>query len=150
MHRNTIIAICVAFCAVAIAAGWGVAGLSGSPGASVAVQATATGPTSAPQPTPDATQPAPIVQAQPTAEPSTAAPPDTTAAPSTAAPPDATAAPSTPVASPSYVEYTVQKGDLLYTIALKNDITIEDILAINQIANPESLTVGQIIRIPKR
>ncbi|MBK9710505.1 MAG: LysM peptidoglycan-binding domain-containing protein [Kouleothrix sp.] len=102
------------------------------------MQATATGPTSAPQPTPDATQPAPVAQDQPTAE------------PSTAAPPDATAEPSTPVASPSYVEYTVQKGDLLYTIALKNDVTIEDILAINQIANPESLTVGQIIRIPKR
>lgn len=49
-----------------------------------------------------------------------------------------------------YLEYTVQSGDLLYTIALEYDVSVEDILAINTIANPDSLTIGSVIRIPRR
>ncbi|MEM8532579.1 MAG: LysM peptidoglycan-binding domain-containing protein [Chloroflexota bacterium] len=48
-----------------------------------------------------------------------------------------------------YIEYTVRSGDLLYTIALENDVTVEDILTINSIENPDSLVVDSIIRIPQ-
>jgi LysM repeat protein len=43
----------------------------------------------------------------------------------------------------------VQKGDLLNNIAKKYNVTTKDILAINQISNADSLTVGQVLRIPK-
>jgi LysM repeat protein len=67
-------------------------------------------------------------------------------------PPVATATPITPEATvlASYSEYTVQKGDILYTLAQKFDVTVEQILAINDIPNPQSLSVGQVIRIPKK
>ena len=48
-----------------------------------------------------------------------------------------------------YIEYTVQSGDLLYTIALEYNVTVEDILAINTIENPDNLTVGSVIRVPR-
>lgn len=48
-----------------------------------------------------------------------------------------------------YIEYTVQSGDLLYIIALEYDVTVEDIITNNSIENPDSLTVGSIIRIPQ-
>jgi LysM repeat protein len=57
--------------------------------------------------------------------------------------------PTTEPAS-GYVEYIVQKGDILKVIAQKYGVTIEDILVINQIPNPDSLNVGAIIRIPKK
>ena len=44
---------------------------------------------------------------------------------------------------------TVQKGDLLNSIAKKYNVTTKDILAINKISNADSLTVGQVLRIPK-
>lgn len=55
-------------------------------------------------------------------------------------------------ASPTiaWIEYTVQRGDLLYTIAEQHDVSIEELVAINRIRNPSNLTVGQVIRIPKR
>jgi LysM repeat protein len=59
----------------------------------------------------------------------------------------ATAAPTSNESS--YIEYTVQKGDLLNSIAKKYNVTTKDILAINRISNADSLTVGQVIRIPK-
>jgi LysM repeat protein len=107
--------------------------------------------TIAPQPTAmsvavGATQPAATSDAQPTSAPAA------TAIPSATSQPEPTAAPSPTVAllteAPTFVEYTVQQGDILYTIARDHDVTIDDILAINQIPNPSSLTVGQIIRIP--
>lgn len=67
-------------------------------------------------------------------------------------PPTATAAPIAPEATvlASYSEYTIQKGDILYTLALKFDVTVDEIVAINDIPNPQSLSVGQVIRIPKK
>ena len=62
--------------------------------------------------------------------------------------PAATAA-LTDDAAATYIEYTVQKGDLLNSIAKRYNVTAKDILAINQISNADSLTVGQVIRIPK-
>ena len=65
--------------------------------------------------------------------------------PAPISPPPATATPE-----PSYIEHTVQKGDILYTIAKQYNVTIEEILAINDIAEPQSLMIGQVIHIPKK
>ncbi|MEE9277026.1 MAG: LysM peptidoglycan-binding domain-containing protein, partial [Dehalococcoidia bacterium] len=46
------------------------------------------------------------------------------------------------------VEYTVQAGDTLFDIAIQFDTTIDEIVAFNSLVNPDSLTVGQVIRIP--
>jgi LysM repeat protein len=145
MHRNTIMIVCLAFCAIAVAAGWFAAGMSGQaevisarqatsdPIGSAATQAASAAPTAAQAPG-ATTAPAP-----------TAAAPEPTSAPL----PEPTAVPATPAAEPTYSEYTVKEGDILYNIALANNVTVEQIIAINQISNPESLVVGQVIRIPK-
>jgi len=76
----------------------------------------------------------------PTPEPPTSEP--------TAEPPTATSEQPTAPPDAGYVEYTVQKGDTLKSIAEANGVTIQDILAMNQIENPDSLTVGTVLRIP--
>jgi LysM repeat protein len=48
-----------------------------------------------------------------------------------------------------YIEYTIQKGDTLKTIAETHSVTIRAILSINQIPDPDSLVVGTVIRVPK-
>lgn len=53
--------------------------------------------------------------------------------------------------SPSleYVEeYQVQFGDTLGVIALKFDVSVEEIMDINQISDPNSLPVGMLLYIP--
>ena len=163
LHRNTLIAISALFCAVAIGAGLFVANLNKQNGL-IALQAGATSlpdtgatseptpladlptatliPTSAPIAVLDPAEPTPADQPAPTSELPTeeVAPAATTAPTATSAPTDNT---------PSYIEYTVQKGDLLNSIAKRYNVTTADILAINQISNADSLTVGQILRIPK-
>jgi LysM repeat protein len=67
---------------------------------------------------------------------------------STSPPPTATA---TPTASPEPVggaTYVVQSGDNLYRIALRYGITVDAILRINDLANPNLLHAGQVIRLP--
>jgi LysM repeat protein len=44
--------------------------------------------------------------------------------------------------------YIVQPGDTLYSIARRFNTTIEAILAINDIANPNFIYPGQILQIP--
>jgi len=70
-----------------------------------------------------------------------------TVVPATEAP---VAAEPTTVQAPGFVEYTIQRGDILKTIAEKYQVTIQDILAVNEIPNPDSLTVGSVIRIPRK
>jgi LysM repeat protein len=165
LHRNTLIAISILFCAVAIGAGLFVANLNKQNG-QITLQAGVTslpdtGATS--EPTPLAELPtatliptsAPIAVLDP-AEPTAASQPaPTSEIPTEEAAPaaTATAAPAATTAptgdAPNYIEYTVQKGDLLNSIAKRYNVTTADILAINQISNADSLTVGQVIRIPK-
>jgi LysM repeat protein len=169
MNRNGIIAICLVFCGIAVVAGWIVAGMSTS-SAVIAVQATSEAPaTVAPQAASvvaagaGAAQPAATSVPTPAAAPQ--APTATLQAPTTApqAPSTApTSAPATEISvpaptivatapvEPTFVEYTVQKGDLLNAIAKQYDVTAKDILDVNQIANPDSLIVGQVLRIPKK
>ena len=45
------------------------------------------------------------------------------------------------------VNYIVQKGDNLYTIANKYDVTIDDIKKLNNLSTT-TLQIGQILKIP--
>lgn len=48
-------------------------------------------------------------------------------------------------------QYIVKTGDTLWGIAQNNLISVEELLAINpQIANPNALTVGQVVQIPEK
>jgi Flp pilus assembly protein TadD len=64
--------------------------------------------------------------------------------------PTATALP-TPTVTPIPTEgvYVVQGGDTLKAIAEQFNITIEEIIEINQLENPNALSVGQILIIPE-
>ena len=44
--------------------------------------------------------------------------------------------------------YTVQAGDSLSTIAERFDTTVDDLMALNNISNPEYIQVGQILTVP--
>jgi LysM repeat protein len=44
--------------------------------------------------------------------------------------------------------HTVQAGDNLYRIGLQYGFTIEELAAYNNLANPNSLEIGQQIKIP--
>jgi peptidoglycan endopeptidase LytF len=159
LHRNTLIVICTIFCAVAVGAGLFVANMSKQSGliaqqpGTVATILPTTAPGAEPTPIADlptiANEPIPTVAsiavldpAEPTAT-SQATP---TTAPAATAPAATTAPTGTEAA---FIEYTVQKGDLLNSIAKKYNVTTKDILALNQISNADSLTVGQVLRIPK-
>lgn len=47
------------------------------------------------------------------------------------------------------VLYTVQAGDTLFRIALRYGLTVEELAAYNGITNPDTIAVGQVIRIPQ-
>jgi len=157
LHRNTLIAVCALFCAIAIGTGLFVANLSKASGlitqqasanttslpSSVVAEPTTLAdlPTVASTPVPTSATLAALDPADPTA---TKQPAPTNSPTSS---PAATAAPTDNASA--YIEYTVQKGDLLNDIAKKYSVTTKEILAINQISNADSLTVGQVIRIPK-
>ena len=46
-------------------------------------------------------------------------------------------------------EYTVQAGDTLLGIALQFDTTVEELLALNNLSDADTLDVGQVLRIPR-
>ncbi|NJN16711.1 MAG: LysM peptidoglycan-binding domain-containing protein [Oscillochloris sp.] len=78
-----------------------------------------------------------------TATPESTATPEATATPESTATPEATATPGSEI-----VEYVVQPGDVLARIADQFNTTIEAIVALNPGINPDSLTVGEVLRIP--
>lgn len=51
---------------------------------------------------------------------------------------------------PSMTIYIVQKGDTLWLIAKRYNVTIESIVSANNITNPDSIMPGQQIVIPRR
>ncbi len=51
--------------------------------------------------------------------------------------------------SPTPVTYTVGPGDSHGAIALEHDISIESLMAANGLANPDALSVGQVLVIPE-
>jgi stage VI sporulation protein D len=46
------------------------------------------------------------------------------------------------------LKYVVQEGDTLYDIALRYDVSMDDLIRINKIKDPNNLTVGQELLIP--
>ena len=72
---------------------------------------------------------------------------DLTAFASKAAPVVSQPAPQ-PVAPTQATTYTVQSGDTLYAIAVKYGTTVQEISAANNIANPNWIRVGQVLKIP--
>lgn len=52
-----------------------------------------------------------------------------------------------PVAPTQATTYTVQSGDTLYAIAVKYGTTVQAISAANNIANPNLIRVGQVLKI---
>jgi LysM repeat protein len=56
--------------------------------------------------------------------------------------------PILPTAEP--IRYTVGPGDTLYGIALTFGVSIDDIVRANNIADPNSLSEGQVLTIPQR
>ena len=53
-----------------------------------------------------------------------------------------------PRATPTPVIYTVQPGDVLSAIADRFGVLVEDIVAANDIADPDILAVGEELQIP--
>jgi LysM repeat protein len=77
------------------------------------------------------------------------------APPPTLAPPTPTPLPPTPTPTPGptptpqgQTSYVVQAGDQLKYIAASHGVSIQSILAINDVPNPDSLRVGQTLTIP--
>ena len=58
--------------------------------------------------------------------------------------------PDTPQPTPTLelVEYVVQASDTLGSIAERFEVSVADILYVNQLENPDLLTVGQVLYIP--
>lgn len=46
--------------------------------------------------------------------------------------------------------HKVQKGDTLYSIAKNNNVSLQDIYAINKGLNPQSLKIGMVIALPEK
>jgi LysM repeat protein len=154
LHRNTLIVICAIFCAIAVGAGLFVANMSrqsaliaqqpGTSATSLPTSVAGAEPTLIPDLPTAASEPVPSnapIAVLDTADPTATSQPEPTSAPTATAEPIGETA--------TYIEYTVQKGDLLNDIAKKHNVTTKDILAINEISNADSLTVGQVLRIPK-
>ena len=59
----------------------------------------------------------------------------------------ATVEPQPTVIEMSEMTYTVEAGDTLGEIAVKFNITVAEITAVNEISNPDSLVVGQVLII---
>lgn len=49
----------------------------------------------------------------------------------------------------SYIIYVVQKGDTLYKISRRYRVEINDLIEVNNLENPDCLSIGQKIVIPK-
>jgi len=65
--------------------------------------------------------------------------------------PTATLVPTpSPTPIPTWGVYQVQQGDTLGAIASKLGVSMEDLVELNKIDNPNSLSVGQMLVIPKK
>jgi LysM repeat protein len=81
--------------------------------------------------------------------PSNPAPPPTLAPPTPTPKPTVAPVPPTAVPTPLPRTYTVQHGDELKQIAAQYGVTIWTIINANDIPNPDSLRVGQVLTIPE-
>ncbi len=64
-------------------------------------------------------------------------------------PPPTTPAPTQPERNlGSQLVYTIQSGDTLYSIAQQFGVTLDDLVALNNIENPDSIRAGDQLFIP--
>ncbi len=100
------------------------------------------------EPTPDASTPSeqqpPAVDDQAAAD----APQQDDQADEPAAPAEDDATLEEPEEPTAVGTYTVQTGDNLSSIAVQFNTSIDEIVALNNLANPNALSVGQVLRIP--
>jgi hypothetical protein len=54
----------------------------------------------------------------------------------------------TPTPEPTPKSYTVKGGDVLSTIAKAQGVTVDQIVCFNNLANPDRLSIGQVLLIP--
>lgn len=71
-----------------------------------------------------------------------------TAAPSATLEPGGEAARTATPESLAYQTYEVQPGDTLSGIAFQFGVTVEEIIALNSLSDPDALAVGDILQIP--
>ena len=62
--------------------------------------------------------------------------------------PEGVVAAETPHPTPTPFTYTVQRGDTISSIALEQNVSIDDLLAANPDISPNAMAVGQVINIP--
>jgi LysM repeat protein len=72
--------------------------------------------------------------------------PAATPTPQTA--PTSTAAPTTTPIPIATTTYTVQRGDTLFKIAVRFNTTIAQLVSLNELANPNIIYVGQVLKVP--
>ena len=56
--------------------------------------------------------------------------------------------PADPPVMPGFVQYTVKSGDNLSLIAVHFKTSVDKIVAENRLANPDKISVGQVLKIP--
>lgn len=74
-------------------------------------------------------------------------PDEPTATPVLGTPPSPTPIP-VPVSTTIIETYTVRYGDTLGAIAARSDLSIEDLMRLNGLTNPNALQIGQVLKIP--
>jgi LysM repeat protein len=62
--------------------------------------------------------------------------------------PEGVVAAETPLPTPTPFTYTVQRGDTISSIALEQNVSIDDLLAANPEISPNAMSIGQVINIP--
>lgn len=130
--------------AIAAAGGFGAAYLL-STGQAVATVDPSKLPTPSPAPTPTRGPATPTPAATPSATPS---PPASPTAPAGASP-SATASASEPAGpSPTPIRYVVKARDRLRDIADRFGVTVDAIVLLNHLDNPNHIEVGQVLLIP--
>lgn len=72
------------------------------------------------------------------------------AATATPTPPPATTAPGATPAPGAATTYTVRAGDTLASIAARFGLTVDELAAANNIRDPNTIAVGQVLTIPKK
>jgi LysM repeat protein len=58
--------------------------------------------------------------------------------------------PAPPIRSPTpeMISYIVREGDTLYEISLRYDVDMDTLIELNDLSDPNALSVGQEIKIP--
>lgn len=102
-------------------------------------------PTGTPAPTATATARATSAPAATATRAATATAPT----PRATAPAGATAAATATATGGPFTAYTVQPGDTLKAIAELYGVTVQELIAANELPNPDSLTVGTVVRVPR-